>query len=205
MKKVLTTASLAIRADATFCSSKSDMLASSLWEMSIGVITPFLEIGNGTEHVLHPRRVCLDCFPVFVYLRFTARLQQFREIQLQAFGLIEIVRPPLIAKINGVKNVTKGVGEVALDASESLDPDRESPGILKFTWFCRSGKELAFDEKCPHVRTLSGGRILLVDVNRLRSNHTYDLKLLVTKGKRETAVTHQLNVTPAVIFYLRLG
>lgn len=178
-----------------------------LWEKSIIVgdsLSPFQELGKGMEHILNPRINCTDCYPVYLYLRFTARVKEPKRKTLESFILLKVDRPELVAKIRGPRKAARGIGEIALDASKSHDPDSFAEGELSFTWLCKSKKDKVFSKgTCPYARTVSDGKIFLVNVNRLRSNHLYDFKLVVSKGTRSRKAIHALKVLPSVNFTFR--
>lgn len=206
-KEVLTTSRPTLRAEITLCNSKEKSIQSSLWEKSIisgETLSPFEEIGNGTEHVLNPRVPCIDCYPVYIYLRFTAHLKKFEGRSLKSYVLLKVKQPELVAKISGPNEVDKGIGEIALNASESHDPDSFAEGNLSFSWSCRRRIEDVLSKgTCQYVNTVSNGKIILVNVNRLTSKHIYDFKLEVSKGMRKNMVTFVLKVHPSVNFTFR--
>ncbi|XP_078350699.1 uncharacterized protein LOC144635472 [Oculina patagonica] len=207
-RKVLTTSRLTLHAEVTFCNSLAKSIQSSLWEQSIMVgetLLPFQETSYGTEHVLDPRINCTDCYPVNLYLRFTAYLKQPEGRTLESFVLLKVDQPELVAKIRGPKEADKGIGEIALDASESHDPDSFAEGTLSFTWSCNSSRkgDVLFKETCQYGRMTSNGKILFVNVNRLTSKHSYFFELEVSKGKRKKIAAHVLKVHPSVNFTFR--
>lgn len=171
-----------------------------------GTLSLFQEIGYGTEHVLDPRINCTDtdCYPVNLYLKFTAHLKELEWRTLESFVLVEVDQPELVAKISGPKEADKGIGEVALDASESHDPDSFAEGTLSFTWSCNHRKDDVFLKgTCQYGRTASNGKILFVNVNRLTSKHSYYFELEVSKGTRKKIAGHVLKVHPSVNFTFR--
>lgn len=147
---------------------------------------------------------CTDCYPAYLYLRFTASLKGLDGRTIQGFGLFKVDQPDLVVKIRGPTEVDKGIGEIFLDASESRDPDIFDKRNLTFTWFCKHKKDRVFlKEACLHGRTASNGKVLVVDVNRLKSNHTQKFKLVISKGTRTKMVIHALKVRPSVNFTFR--
>ncbi len=165
---------------------------------------PFQKTSYGTEHVLDPRINCTDCYPVNLYLRFTAYLKQPEGRTLESFVLLKVDQPELVAKIRGPKEADKGIGEIALDASESHDPDSFAKGTLSFTWSCNRRKgDVLFKETCQYGKITSNGKILFVNVNRLTSKHSYFFELEVSKGKRKKIAAHVLKVHPSVNFTFR--
>jgi len=98
----------------------------------------------------------------------------------------------------------RGMGEISLNASKSHDPDRFAEGELSFTWFCKRKKDEEFSKgTCPYARIASDGKIFLFNISRLRSNHQYDFKLVVSKGTRKREAIHVLKVLPSVNFTFR--
>ena len=139
-----------------------------------------------------------------MYLRFTAHLKEFEGRSPKSYVLLKVEQPELVAKISGPKKVDKGIGEIALNASESHDPDSFADGTLNFSWSCRRRKEDVLSRgTCQYGNTVSNGKILLVNVNRLASKHSYDFELEVSKGMRKKMVTFVLEVNPSVNFTFR--
>lgn len=205
-REVLTTSRLTLRTDITFCNAQQSIQWTSweISEISSETVPPFRWIGNGTEFVLNPRMNCTDCYPAYLYLRFTASLKGLDGRTIQGFGLFKVDQPDLVVKIRGPTEVDKGIGEIFLDASESRDPDIFDKRNLTFTWFCKHKKDRVFlKEACLHGRTASNGKVLVVDVNRLKSNHTQKFKLVISKGTRTKMVIHALKVRPSVNFTFR--
>lgn len=206
--EVITTSTLTLRANITFCKSPIKLIKSSVWEFMIidksSVMPAFLTIHNRTEHVFDPR-FCTDCYPAYMLVRFTARIKHLEENTLESFGILRISQPALVAKIRGPREQTKGIGaEIVLDASDSHDPDNRSEGTLHFTWICKQkDAETVFKGKCLYGRTEENGKLLIVNVNKLKSRHSYDFKLIVSKRKRTTSVIHELKVHPSVHFTFR--
>ena len=163
-----------------------------------------LTIHNSTEHVFDPR-FCLDCYPVYMYVRFTAHIKQLQGAILEDFGFLKIDRPALVAKITGPEEATKGIGaDIVLDASDSYDPDSVSDGTLHFSWLCKRKKDEAiFKGECEYGRTEENGKLFVVHVNRLKSKHIYDFNLTVSKRNRTGFVIHELKVLPSVQFTFR--
>ena len=165
---------------------------------------PFQELGKGIEQVFNPRINCTDCYPVYLYLRFTAHVKELQGKTLESFILLEVDQPQLVTKIEGPVKAARGIGEISLDASKSHDPDSFAEGELRFNWSCKSTKDEVFpEETCPYASTVSDGKILLVNVNSLRSNHLYDFKLVVSKGRRIRKAIHTVRVLPSVNFTFR--
>ena len=209
-KKILTTSHLTLRAEITLCNALAKSIQSSLWEKSImagETLLPFQEVGNGTEHVLNPRiNNCMDsqCYPIHLYLRFTAHLKELEGRTLESYVLLEVDQPELVATISGPREADKGIGEIVLDASESHDPDSFAEGALSFTWSCwRRKGDVFLKGTCQYGKTVSNGEILLVNVNRLTSKHRYDFQLEVSKGTRKKMATFDLKVHPSVNFTFR--
>ena len=182
-------------------------IQASLWEKSIIVgdsPLPFQELGNGIEQVFNPRINCSDCYPVYLYLRFTAHVKELQGKTLESFILLKVDQPQLVTKIEGPVKAARGIGVIFLDASKSHDPDSFAEGELNFNWSCKSKKDEVFPEgTCPYASTVSDGKILLVNVNRLKSNHLYDFKLAVSKGRRIRKAIHTVKVLPSVNFTFR--
>ena len=167
-------------------------------------LMPFLTIHNRTEH-LFDTRFCPDCYPADMYVRFAANVKQLKGRTLENFGLLKINRPALVARIRGPKEAKKGSrSDILLNASDSHDPDKLSEGTLRFTWSCKRKKdEDVFKGECQHGRTEGNGRLFVVDVNSLKSKHTYDFKLTVSKRNRTNSVIHELKIHPSVHFTFR--
>jgi len=182
-------------------------IQASLWEKSIIVadsFSPFQELGKGIEQVFNPRINCTGCYPVYLYLKFTAYVKELRGKKLESFILLKVDQPGLVAKIEGPMETARGIGEISLDASKSHDPDSFAEGELSFTWFCKNKKDEGFPKgTCPYARTVSDGKIFLININRLRSNHLYDFKIVVSKGTRIGKAIHALKVLPSVNFAFR--
>ena len=206
-KEVLTISQLTLGATITFCDPQPMSIQESLWEKSIIVgdsPLPFEELGKGIEQVFNPRINCKDCYPVYLYLRFTAHVKELQEKTLESFVLLKVDQPELVAKIEGPMKAARGIGEISLDASKSHDPDSFAEGELSFTWFCKSKKDKVFPKgTCPYAKTISNGKIFLVNVNKLGSNQLYGFKLVVSKGTRIRKVTYNLKVLPSVNFTFR--
>lgn len=182
-------------------------IQASLWEKSIIVGDfpfPFQELGKGIQQVFNPRINCTDCYPIYLYLRFTAHVKELQGITLESFMLLKVDQPELVTEIEGPVKAARGIGEISLDASKSHDPDSFAEGELNFTWFCKSKKDEVFPKgSCPYASTVSDGKIFLVNVNRLKSNHLYDFKLVVSKGTRTRKAIHAVKVLPSVNFTFR--
>lgn len=206
-KEVLTISQLTLRPVITVCDPQPMSIQASLWEKSIILgdsLLLFQELGEGMEQVFNPRINRTDYYPVYLYLRFTTHVAELQGKTLQGFILLKVVQPELVANIEGPVEASRGIGEIRLDASMSHDPDTFAEGELSFSWFCKSEKDEVFSKgTCPYARTASDGKVFLVNVNRLRSNHLYDFKLVVSKGARRREAIQALKVLPSVNFTLR--
>ena len=206
-REVFTISQLTLGAVITFCDSQPMSIQASLWEKSIIVgdsPLPFQELGKGVEQVFNPRINCTDCYPVDLYLRFTAHVKELQGKTLESFILLKVVQPDLVTKIEGPVKAARGIGEICLDASKSHDPDSFAKGELSFTWSCKSKKDEVFPKgTCPYGSTIADGKIFLVNVNELKSNHLYDFKLVVSKGTRKRKAIHAVKVLPSVNFTFR--
>ena len=203
--EVLTTSNMMLRAYVTLCNSKIVSISHARWEIFFilnenQLTDSFLryDVHNGSEYLLQPITFCEDCYPTYLFVRFTAQVNELRIRNVDDFGVLKIVEPELVAIITGPQEAKKGFEmDVVLNASESYDPDIRSVGTLSFIWKCKRDKETDF-KVCKHGRTAANGKLLLVDINRLKSNHTHEFKLLVSKGYRTTSVVHGLKVFPAI-------
>lgn len=206
-KEVFTISQLTLGAVITFCDSQPMSILASLWEKSIiegDSRLPFQELGKGIEQVFNPRINCTGCYPVYLYLRFTADAKELQGKMLESFILLKVDLPELMTKIEGPVKAARGIGEISLDASRSHDPDSFAEGELNFTWSCKSKKDEVFPKgTCPYARPVADGKIFLVSVNRLRSNHHYDFELVVSKGRRVRKAIHTVKVLPSVNFTFR--
>lgn len=154
--------------------------------------------------MLDPRVKCKDCYPAYFYLRFKASLKELDGRQIEGFSLLKVDLPQLVAKINGPNEARKGVGDIALNASESHDPDKLAGGVLNFTWFCKHKRDdMYLKGACDYGKSASNGKILVVNVNRLKSKHSYDFKVVVSKEGRTKTATHAVKVHPSVHFNFR--
>ena len=203
--EVLTTSNMTLRAYVTLCNSKIKSTSPARWEiffiLNKNQLTDSLlryDVHDGSEYLLQPITFCENCYPTYLFVRFTAQVSELGIRNVDDFGVLKIVQPKLVAIISGPQEAKKGFEmDVVLNASESYDPDIRSAGTLSFIWKCKRNKETVF-KVCTHGRTTANGKLFFVDINRLKSNHTHEFKLLVSKGYRNTSVVHGLKVFPAI-------
>lgn len=203
--EVLTTSNMMLRAYVTLCNSKIKSISHARWEIFFifneNQLTDSLlryDVHNGSEYLLQPKTFFEDCYLTYLFVRFTAQVSELGIRNVDDFGVLKIVQPELVAIITGPQEAKKGFEmDVVLNASESYDPDIRSVGTLSFIWKCKRDKETDF-KVCKHGRTAANGKLLFVDINRLKSNHTHEFQLLVSKGHRNTSVVHGLKVFPAI-------
>ena len=208
---MLTTSNVRLRADITLCNSRIKTIPLAKWEIFIimgksSLTLPLVTIPvrDLKEYEFNPR-FCEDCYPAYLYVRFTAHLKEIDNKTLDVFGFLKIVQPALVANIRGPKKAKKQFGAgVVLNASNSYDPDILSKGTLNFTWLCRRTKdEAVYKGECQYGRKSANGTLFYVHVNKLKSKHTYEFNLTVSKGNRKSFVTHQLKILPALNFSFR--
>lgn len=207
--EVLTTSKVTLRADITLCRTYIKSIEYAVWEFMIinepYLMRPLLTIHNVTKYELDPR-FCADCYPASMLVHLTVNITGVKGRTLENFGFLKIKQPTVVARIIGPEKQAKGINaEIVLNASDSHDPDKRIKGTLSFTWFCGQERlELPFTgTRCLYGRTQENGKLLIVDVNKLRSRHAYEFKLVVSKGDRKNYAVHELQVLPAVSFTFR--
>ena len=166
----------------------------------------FQKISLKERFVFNPRKICGYCnTPYSIIIRYSARLNDPGGKRIEAFNLLKVELPELLAEIKGQQEASRGVsGEVILNASQSHDPDSLAYGVLSFNWFCSYKMDnTSLNESCGNGKMTSNGSILVVYVNRLKSMQSYYFKVLISKGNRKKESTHVLKVHPAVNFTFR--
>ena len=137
------------------------------------------------------------------------------------YGFVKIILPPIVAKLEGPANVTKGNESVViLSASESYDPEnipKKTEG-LALTWYCGGGI-ISHDNRdgLSTVSSSDAGRcqgdgvlkinstlpVLQLNVSNLRGNYTYFFEVVVQKGDRSANATHKLRVDEPFVISIR--
>lgn len=175
------------------------------------------------QKVLYPR---LFHGTGYLYIRCVYRKQIERtamslDIKTYSYGFVRLLRPPLIAKIEGADKVVRGIHTfVKLDASKSYDPDRNSlktKGML-LHWYCEEETE---DEKI-HKKSVTempnqgNGKLqgcykftgevnnsfplLIVNLQPVKGNKTLIFTIVIQKEDRIAQVSHRLRVEEPFVF-----
>ena len=136
------------------------------------------------------------------------------------FGFVTIHMPSLIAKIVGPESVSRGKRNVTIDGSQSYDPEsqRFQHRGLHFLWQCKRTCQwdpvdiLYFPkpevEPCYGIANatdtaFSNHGLLIIDAASFKSNCTYLFQLEVIKDSRTSYAKHELQIKPAVPFYVQ--
>lgn len=101
---------------------------------------------------------------------------------------MSIVRSPLVARIRGGSRDVPAFYDVVLDASISLDPDRD-PGSMLFFWTCR---EVVSGRVCAIASVAAP--VWKVSARDMRPGLAYDFRVLVLKGDRSSSATVRISV-----------
>lgn len=145
---------------------------------------------------------------IYYYVSYLLRIPQEDKIIGYDYGYVLLLKPSAVARISGVSIATKGDGNITLNGSSSHG---SGPHPLNFTWFCRRESErFPVDESLPVVDTargLSGGcygygpgrlgstkSILVVVVDKMKEDHTYWFKLVVSNGLKSSRAFHELRI-----------
>lgn len=136
------------------------------------------------------------------------------------FGFVRIRMPALIAKIVGPASVTRKIGNVTIDGSWSYDPESRwlQHKTLNYMWQCqrtcrwdpvdilyfpKAEVEPCFGIANETDSTISSQRAVIIDLASIKSNCTYLFNLTVAKDSRVSYAKHELQIRPAVPFYVR--
>ena len=157
------------------------------------------------------------------YLKFTGSIEGQSGTKVNSFGYIEVTSSALIANITGDNQASQGINKIiTLDGSQSYDPDvgkGEYIG-LNFTWLCRKDHERFPDDiaSLPVVLPSSGSTVLPdhggcygtgvgklksrdgasyivdLDVDKMKGDKDYVIKLVMTKRGQTVTAVHQLQI-----------
>ena len=89
-------------------------LSSSLWEMSLvcdeNRNLAFQNISLKERFVFNPRKICGYCnTPYSIIIRYSARLNDPSGKRIEAFNLLKVELPELLAEIKGQQEASRGV------------------------------------------------------------------------------------------------
>ena len=187
-------------------------------DQETGYFSPFLRHGPPNRNVikLHPRTLGSGYF----YISVEAWVPDVQGTTVYDFGFLQIRRPPLVAKVVGPTVVSRGIGNITLDGSQSYDPTTKRFPYrgLQFTWSCHrkclrhliyssllseSEVEGCFGPSSQIGEIFSTQRSISLNADRMESNCTYTFQFSVAKFDRISWMTHVLLVKPAVPFYIR--
>ena len=187
-------------------------------DQETGYFSPFLRHGPPNRNVikLYPRILGTGYF----YISVEAWVPDVQGTIVYDFGFLQIRRPALVAKVVGPTVVSRGIGNITLDGSQSYDPTTKRFPYrgLQFTWFCHrkclrhqiysyllseSEVEGCFGPSSQIGESFSTERSISLNADQMESNCTYTFQFSVAKFDRITRITHVLQVKPAVLFYIR--
>lgn len=186
-----------------------------------GNITGSLIDVTSQSNTLFLRNGSLDFGYYMVWLRVTL----FSDTNLTAsdFGIIEITKPQIVARIAGGRLVTRQFSQpIILDASQSYDPDvgamNNANDSMNFTWFCRvlgeSWPESNISSAPIVVQSYNGSRdgcfgsgigrlapqedhqVLTISGGILAVNRSYEFLLVITKGEKKSVASQIVKIVP---------
>ena len=183
-----------------------------------GFFTPFLMYGftDRTTIKLKPRLLGAGV----LYVSLEASVSEVTGASAYDYGFLRVRHPDLVAKIVAPGSISKGDSKVKLDSSGSYDPEFKwlQYRKLNFSWQCqrqcrwdsldiltdsRAEREPCYGIANATDSVISNQRVLIIDVDFLRSSCIYLFHLSVAKGSRITHKEHALEVMPAVPFDIR--
>ena len=172
-------------------------------------IIPYGKKRPGRTKKLYPRLFGAG----YLYIRCLATDPKDPKVPIvYDYGFVKIILPPIVAKLEGPANVTKGNESVVIiSASESYDPEeihKKTEG-LALSWHCGGG--IISSDIRDRVSTVSPSDVgrcqgdgvlkinstspmLQLNVSNLRGNYSYFFQVVVQKGDRSANATHKLRV-----------
>lgn len=157
------------------------------------------------------------------YFKVTGSIETVTGTVVDSFGYIGVTSTTLVVNVTGDSQASQGFNNIlTLNGSHSYDPDVGKGNYtgLNFTWLCRRVEETFPDNiaSLPVVLPLSGfpgshdlggcygtgiGKlrsrtgvpyVLDLDVDKMKGDQNYVVKLVITKGGQMVAAVHQLRI-----------
>ena len=157
------------------------------------------------------------------YLKVTGSIETIAGTVVDSFAYIEVTSTMLVVNVTGDNQASQGFNKIlTLNGSQSYDPDVGKGNYtgLNFTWLCRRVEETFPDNiaSLPVVFPLSGfpgshdlggcygtgiGKlrprtglpyVLDLDVDKMKGDQNYVVKLVITKRGQMVAAVHQLRI-----------
>ena len=157
------------------------------------------------------------------YFKVTGSIETVTGTVVDSFGYIEVTSTTLVVNVTGDSQASQGFNKIlTLNGSHSYDPDVGKGNYtgLNFTWLCRRVEETFPDNiaSLPVVLPLSGfpgshdlggcygtgiGKlrprtgvpyVLDLDVDKMKGDQNYVVKLVITKRGQMVAAVHQLRI-----------
>ena len=181
-----------------------------------------LKIGTTVGDVVHTIRAQSLSYGLFYY-KATGIIETHAGTAANTFGFIRVTSAALVANITGDKRASQGINKIlTMNGSQSYDPDAGKGDYtgMNFTWLCRRAEEefpndtsslpvLLPRSGIPFSQDLGGcygsglGKlrpstealyILDLDVDKMKGNQNYVIKLVMTKRGQTASAVHRLHI-----------
>lgn len=177
-----------------------------------------LKIGSTVGDVVHTIRAQSLSYGLYYY-KVTGNIERHAGTAANSFGFIAVTSTALVVNITGQMRASQGINKIlALNGSQSYDPDvgkGDYTGI-NFTWLCRRAEEEFPNDTSSLPMLLPGSQedlggcyggglgkikprteapyILDLDVDKMKGNQNYIIKLVMTKRGQTVSAVHGLHI-----------
>ena len=181
-----------------------------------GYFGPFQDFGRLDKLVLPLKMVGVG----YVYIQCVVEIRGDAASMSFDYGFLRVIRPPLVAKITDITQVSESRSKIKLSAKQSFDAELKSNRSqgLHFTWFCRLEGETFSAYSTGQVVDVALGRnkshggcfgfgpgilssrdkVLELNREEMVKTKKYILKLVLNKGARNASAEYEFYVVPQV-------